>query len=136
MWPYYISNPEFAVYRERAGAARNEAIARAGYLAIEGLARLQAATVHTVGGQLLRAIGSIRAWRERRLALQDMQRLDERMLHDIGLTRADVYTLAHGGTLATDRYEEPVASTPVVRIDVALDAYAAGLCDDGWRQAA
>jgi len=136
MWPYYISNPEFAVYRERAGAARNEAIARAGYLIIEGLARLQAATVRVAGGWLVRAIGSVRAWRERRLALQDLQRLDERMLHDIGLTRADVYTLAHGGTPATERYEAPVASATVVRIDVALEAYAAGLCDDGWRQAA
>ena len=86
--------------------------------------------------ELLRAIGSVRAWCERHLALQDLQRLDERIMHDIGLTRADVYTLAHGGTLATDRYEEPATSATVVRIDVSLEAYAAGLCDDGWRQAA
>jgi uncharacterized protein YjiS (DUF1127 family) len=136
MWPQYISNPEFVEYREHALRARNEAMARAGYLAIVGLARLQAGTARLVGRWLAQSAAGLRAWRERRVALRALQGLDDRMLRDIGLTRADLLDFARRRPLPAGAGEAPRPAAVVVTLDAALDAYAAGACDDGWRQAA
>src|SRR5215475_14478989 len=90
MWPHYISNPEFVAYRDRAVRDRDVAVVRAGYLTIVGFARLQAQAARLVLGRLEKAIDSYRAWRDRHAALRELRRLDDRLLQDIGLSRADL----------------------------------------------
>jgi len=137
MWPSYISNPEFAIYRERAVRERNEGMARAGYLAIVGLGHLQANLAGFVLSRLERAIDSYRAWRDRHAALRELHALDDRLLRDIGLTRADFdgVVRARDGAAAAEA-ETAAPEVVVVAQDVALQAYAAGRCHDEWRQAA
>ena len=137
MWPSYISNPEFAIYRERAVRERNEGMARAGYLAIVGLGHLQANLAGFVLSRLERAIDSYRAWRDRHAALRELHALDDRLLRDIGLTRADFDGVVRGRDGAAAAEAETAApEVVVVAQDVALQAYAAGRCHDEWRQAA
>jgi uncharacterized protein YjiS (DUF1127 family) len=137
MWPSYISNPEFAVYRERAVRERNEGMARAGYLAIVGLGRLQADLAGFVLPRIERAIGSYRAWRDRHAALRELRVLDDRLLRDIGLTRADLDGVVRAREAAAEAEVETVSpEIVVVAQDVALRAYAEGRCDDEWLRAA
>jgi uncharacterized protein YjiS (DUF1127 family) len=136
MSPYYISNPEFAAYRERAQRDREAAIARAGYLAIVAFARLQAGTARLILRRLERAIDSYRAWRDRRVALRELRLLDDRLLRDIGLTRADLDGVIDARGPQADRAESTPHSAVVVPLDAALIAYASGHCDEDWRQAA
>ena len=137
MWPSYISNPEFAGYRERAVRERNEAMTRAGYLAIVGLGRLQANLAGSVLSRVERVIDSYRAWRDRHAALRELHALDDRLLRDIGLTRADLDGVVRAIDGAAEAAVETVApEVVVVAHDVAFRAYAAGRCDDEWRQAA
>ena len=138
MWHSYISNPEFAGYRERAGRERDEAIARASYLAIVRLGRLQADLAGFVLSRIERAVGAYRAWRDRHAALRELRALDDRQLRDIGLTRADLDGLvrAHEAVAAEAEVDPAAQAAVVVTLDVALQAYAAGRCNDEWRQAA
>ena len=133
MWPSYITNPEFLPYRERAVHARVEAFARAGYLFIRALGSVQAATARVAGSAVTRVAEAVHLWRERRIARRELLLLDERMLRDIGLSRADVDAFIHGGPLP-ERDGESAAEIPTT--DVALEAYANGNCADDWRRVA
>jgi len=114
---------EFQPYIEQAQAARAEAVERVGYLAIAGAGRL----VGTAIGATRAALGALGAWRDRRAAVREILRLDDRMLQDIGLTRADAWAAVDGtlGNRAQDWPLEPAAYT-----DIALSGYAAAGCND------
>lgn len=43
--------------------------------------------------------GKIQTWRNRRAAVRELSRLDDRMLRDIGLTRADIAAAVAGETI-------------------------------------
>ena len=65
----------------------------------EAVASRQAPTVSTAVGKLLAlAGGSLTAWSERRAAYHELSGLEDRMLRDIGITRADIPAVVAGMT--------------------------------------
>jgi len=90
MWSRYPSNPEYATYLDSASQARADALARAAYLAIDGLARLTSAAGTAVAAAARSATDAVRRWRRRRDALSTLMALDDRTLKDIGLSRAEI----------------------------------------------
>ena len=87
---WYLSDPAYATHLDRARQARAEALARAAYLAIDGLARLAGAAGTAVAAAARSATDAVRRWRRRRDALSTLMALDDRTLKDIGLSRAEV----------------------------------------------
>jgi uncharacterized protein YjiS (DUF1127 family) len=125
---------EFQHYVAQAHEARAEAMARSGYLAVAALGRaVQAVGVGTsaLTGGTLRALAD---WRRRQAAAHELSRLDDRMLRDIGITRADIWAVADG-TLRS-RTEVPEIVEPLVDRDIAFTTYALGGCNDNDRRRA
>ena len=76
-------------YLDRAIQERAEAQARVAYLlivGIEAVAKLAVRALRAGAGRLARGY---RQWQRRRLTIRELSRLDERMLRDIGITRAE-----------------------------------------------
>jgi uncharacterized protein YjiS (DUF1127 family) len=109
-------------YIEQAHEARAEAMARVGHLAVAAAGGV----VGAVAGAVQAALGALRAGRNRRAALREILLLDDRMLRDIGLTRADAWA-AVDGTLGMRDVSAP--DPPDYR-DVALSGYAVAGCND------
>jgi uncharacterized protein YjiS (DUF1127 family) len=136
MSDWHNERPEFQYYVEQAHEARAEAMARVGYLAATAVGRV----VRLAGVELPRAahnaLRAVAAWRNREAALREILSLDDRMLRDIGLTRADAWA-AVDGTLGTRALEPDPLDEPTY-YDVALSAHAVAGCNDngGRRQAA
>lgn len=128
MSEWHSERPEFQYYVERAHAARAETMARVGYLAVAALA--QGASLAAVG--LPRAVRSalraVAAWRNRRAAVREILLLDERMLQDIGLTRAEAWAAVEG-TLHERALEPAPLGAPAYH-DIALSADAIAGCND------
>ena len=122
---------EFQYYIEQAHESRAEAMARAGYLAVAAAGR-----VARVAGTAVQAgLRAVSAWRDKRAALREILLLDDRMLRDIGLTRADAWA-AVDGTLR-ERVRDVSAPDPADYCDVAFSGYAlAGCNDNGERRRA
>ena len=120
-WRNERSDVQF--YVEQAQEARAEAMARVGYLAVATVGR----AVGAVAGRARGALGALTAWRDRQVALRQLLSLDDRLLRDIGLTRADAWAAVDGtlGNRAQDWPPEPAAY-----FDIALSNYAAGGCND------
>src|SRR5580765_4295402 len=89
-WHNERSDVQF--YVEQAQEARAEAMARVGYLTVATVGR----AVGAVAGRARAALGALAAWRDRQVALHQLLSLDERMLRDIGLTRADAWAAVDG----------------------------------------
>jgi len=87
---WYLSDPAYATHLDRARQARAEALARAAYLAIDGLARLTGAAGTAVAAAARSAMDAVRRWRRRRAALYALLALDDRTLKDIGISRAEI----------------------------------------------
>jgi uncharacterized protein YjiS (DUF1127 family) len=120
-WHNERSDVQF--YIEQAQEARAEAMARVGFLAVAIVGR----AVGAVAGRARAALGALAAWRDRQVALHQLLLLDDRMLRDIGLTRADAWA-AVDGTLGSRVQDWP--PEPTVYFDIALSRYAAGGCND------
>jgi uncharacterized protein YjiS (DUF1127 family) len=120
-WHNERSDVQF--YIEQAQEARAEAMTRVGYLAVATVGR----AVGAVAGRARAALGTLAAWRNRQVALHQLLLLDDRMLRDIGLTRADAWA-AVDGTLGSRVQEWP--PEPTAYFDIALSGYAAGGCND------
>jgi len=84
-----INGSSPASHLQRAHEERALAMARTGYLVVAGLQNAGQAVTALV----TRAIVGVRAWRERRAVVRALQALDDRMLRDIGLERADIIAL-------------------------------------------
>ena len=81
-----LSAPASATYRvHRAVSHRLIAQAR-----VERQRMLRAATVRLVSGLFFRAVHAINALQARLATRHHLRELDDRMLRDVGLTRADV----------------------------------------------
>jgi uncharacterized protein YjiS (DUF1127 family) len=136
MSDWHNERSEYRYYVEQAHAARAEAMARVGYLAATAVGR----AVQLAGNELPRAahkaLRVVAAWRDRQVALREILSLDDRMLRDIGLTRADAWA-AVDGTLGTRALEQDPLDEPAY-YDIALTARAIAGCNDngGRRQAA
>jgi uncharacterized protein YjiS (DUF1127 family) len=113
-----IDNPHLQ-YIDRAHQDRADALARAGYRLVTGVASI-------AGGVL----ALLRHWRERRQATHELLSLDDRLLKDIGLTRGDIWAAVHGEL--PDRGIES-APTPPPTADIALTAHAISGCNDNQR---
>ena len=120
----YNERPDYQHYIEQAQQARAEAMARVGYLAASAVGRAVDAAVRPVQA----AFAALAAWRSRRAAAHEILRLDDRLLRDIGLTRADAWA-AVDGTLGTRAQDWPPPQ-PAAYHDIALTTYAAGACND------
>jgi len=116
--------PESQDYIEQAHEARAEAMARVGYLAVAAVGGV----VGAAAGAARAALGALTARRNRRAALREILLLDDRMLRDIGLTRADAWA-AVDGTLH-ERVRDVSAPDPADNRDVALSGYAVAGCND------
>ncbi len=114
--------PEMQHYIEQAHEARAEAMARVGYLAAAALS----GAVGAAAGAVRAALGALSARRKRRAALREILLLDDRMLRDIGLTRADAWAAVDG----TLRVRDVSAPDPADYRDVALGGYAVAGCND------
>jgi uncharacterized protein YjiS (DUF1127 family) len=126
----YNERPDFQYYIEQAHGARAEAMARVGYLAVGAVGRVVGAAARPAQA----AFAALTAWRNRQAAVREILLLDDRMLRDIGLTRADAWA-AVDGTLGT---RNDYAPDPADNRDVALSDYALAGCNDNGdrRQAA
>jgi uncharacterized protein YjiS (DUF1127 family) len=116
--------PELQDYIEQAHEARAEAMARVGYLAVAAAGRVVGAAARSAQA----ALAALAAWRDRRSALRELLLLDDRMLRDIGLTRADAWA-AVDGTLG-NRAQDWAAPEPAAYVDIALSGYAVAGCND------
>ena len=124
MSEWYSERPDFRFYVAQAQEARAESMARAGYLIVAGFGRV----LHGAGAALSRALGRVRAWRNRHAALRQLLALDDHLLQDIGLSRAEVQA-AVDGTLG-NRVLQPATLQPADYVDIALSGYAVGGCND------
>ncbi len=132
MSDWHNERPEFQSYIEQAHEARAEAMARVGYLAVAAVGRVVGAAARSAQA----ALAALAAWRNRRAALREILRLDDRMLRDIGFTRADAWA-AVDGTLGA-RASDVCAPDPADYRDIALSDYALAGCNDNgerWRAA-
>jgi len=121
---WHNERPELQHYIEQAHEARAGAMARVGYLAAAAVGGV----VGAAAGAVRAALGALTARRNRRAALREILLLDDRMLRDIGLTRADAWA-AVGGTLGR-RTQDWAAPEPAVYVDIALSGYAVAGCND------
>jgi uncharacterized protein YjiS (DUF1127 family) len=121
---WHNERPDYQHYIEQAQEARAEAMARAGYLAATAVGRVLGAAARPARA----AIEALAAWRGRRAAFQEILRLDDRLLRDIGLTRADAWA-AVDGTLGS-RAEDWSLLDPAAYDDIALSGYAVAGCND------
>lgn len=128
MSDWHNERPELQHYIEQAQEARAEAMARAGYLAVAAVGRVVRAAGVALPRAVRTALSAVAAWRDRRAALREILLLDDRMLQDIGLTRADAWA-AVDGTLR-DRARDRSAPEIVDVRDVALSGYAVAGCND------
>lgn len=128
----YNGRPDVRSYVEQAQEARAEAMARVGYQAVAAVGEVVGAAV----GAARSALGALATWRDRRAAVREILLLDDRMLRDIGLTRADAWA-AVDGTLGIRTQGRPLPG-PAAHVDIALSSYAVAGCNDngGRRRAA
>jgi len=117
--PYYI---------EQAHEARAEAMARAGYLAVAAVSAIMRAAGVALPRAVRSALRAVAAGSARRAALREILVLDDRMLRDIGLTRADARA-AVDGTLR-ERVRDVSSAEPAGYRDIALTSNALGGCND------
>lgn len=133
MTPIHNGRPELDYFLAIAQTQRAEAMARTGYILVDGIGRGVRVALGAAAAAVRVLTGAVAAWRRRGAVLRALQGLDDRLLLDIGLTRADLWAVAHGGQLlATDEQQEPLPT------DVALsDAAIRGCNDNGtrWRAA-
>lgn len=82
MLPYPLStNPHYRRHAIRARELRSRYIA--------SLARAAAQ-------RILKIVAGFRRWRQRRQAIAEMNRLDDRILKDMGLSRSQIHSVVHG----------------------------------------
>jgi len=124
MSDWHNERPELQDYIEQAHEARAEAMARAGYVAVAAVGR----AARVAGAAVQTALQAVTGWRDKRAALRDILLLDDRMLRDIGLTRADAWA-AVDGTLGS-RAQDGAAPEPAAYVDIALSGYAVAGCND------
>ena len=119
---WHNERPELQHYIEQAHEARAEAMARVGHLAVAAAGGV----VGAAAGAVRAALRALKAGRNRRAALREILLLDDRMLRDIGLTRAEAWA-AVDGTLGMRDVSAP---DPADYRDVALSGYAVAGCND------
>lgn len=121
----YNGRPEVDYFVAIAQAQRAEAMSRTAYLLIDGIERGLRAIFAGISRVLS---GALAARRRRRAAFRALQGLDDRLLADIGLTRADVWSIADGQLSVVSVEDERPAVAP--SIDIALSDFEVQSCND------
>lgn len=122
---HHISSGAYS-YIDQAHQQRAETMARAGYLAVTGLGAAVQCIINAGARTLRGVLRAAAEWHARRVALRALQRLDDRLLRDVGLTRFGLWDAVNGGL---DRgFEAP--RTPAPYVDIALSGYALAGCND------
>ncbi|HUL09255.1 MAG TPA: DUF1127 domain-containing protein [Candidatus Acidoferrum sp.] len=136
MSEWHNERNEFQYYVDQAHQARGEAMARVGYLAATAVTRVAGLAVVELPRVTRKALRAVTEWRNRQVALREILALDDRMLRDIGLSRADAWAAVEG-TLGERALEPDPVDAPAYR-DIALSAHAIAGCNDNGarRQAA
>lgn len=127
--------PELDFFLVIAQQERAEAMARATYVLIDAVGRGVRATLAGITAGLRGLTKAARQHRRRRAGLRALRALNDRLLRDIGLTRADLWAVSNGTYLpAADEVGDRQTPAP---IDVALsDAAIRGCNDNGARRRA
>ena len=102
----YLIDPEYSAHADRAHRDRAEAMSRAAYLVVVGF---ETAAVFVGRGlwRGLRTAGrTYTGWRSRRLTIQALSRLDDRMLRDVGIDPGSI------DAVAAELIERPRRSQP------------------------
>lgn len=124
----YDDRPELDYFLTVAHVERAAAMARTAYLLTDAIGRGVGATLRGIAGGGHALARAVAAWRRRRDVLRALQALDDHLLLDIGLTRADLRAVANGRLPAMpDQERQPAAPTA---IDVALGDSEAHCCND------
>lgn len=110
----YLIDPDYSAHAERAHQDRAEAMSRAAYLVVVGF---EAAAVF-IGRSLWRRLRAVAdtytGWRSRRLTIQALSRLDDRMLRDVGIDPGSIHAVAAELTERPRRPQPAWTSWPVL----------------------
>ena len=128
MTQIYNGRPELDYFVAIAQAQRAEAMTRTAHILIDGIERGLKSFLGGISRGSRVLAGAVAARRRRRAMLRALQGLDDRLLRDIGLTRADVWAVA-GGEQPVVRGEDLGPAGPP-SIDVALSDVEIHSCND------
>jgi uncharacterized protein YjiS (DUF1127 family) len=118
-----LTEPDFLAHYFQARQARSEALARGSYrgvVAIDGALRLAFGVVR---GGFAWAFARFQVWREVQHLRRALLKLDDRLLRDIGLTRADAFDPSW-------LLQAPPSADPLPVIDIALTSAELRRCND------
>lgn len=126
MYDFPYSHPAYLPYLERSLQERVEAQSRAAYLAVVGIESAASFIGHAVTAGLRRAARNYRRARSRRLTIQALSRLDDRLLRDVGIQPGSIELLAaEMAELPSRRRSETAAARndlapalPLLRLDL------------------
>lgn len=90
MHNWMINDSELRRYAIEAQRERGDAMIRAVYLAAVALDSAKTAVVQAVKGSVTELYRTIRRAHERRRNIADLQRLNDRLLSDIGVSRSEI----------------------------------------------
>lgn len=133
MTQLHSGRPELDYFLVVAHQERAEAMARVAYLLVDAVGRAGHAVIGGLARGLRPLSEAISRWQGRRSAVRALQKLDDRMLQDIGLTRADVWAMERGAVPAANG-EEVRGQKVTAVIDVALSDRAIRGCNDNGSQ--
>jgi len=89
MYLWFMSNPDLTHELIAGRQERSDATARAAYRIVSGVTGAL-----SLLGRLTEPLGKAYGrWQRRRLAVKTLQSLDDRLLHDIGVSRGDIRRL-------------------------------------------
>jgi uncharacterized protein YjiS (DUF1127 family) len=130
MSAYFLIDLRFEPYRIRASQERAETVSRLAFLAIDrGELALRAVGAYLAGATRL-AMARFNRWHDLTTAEHILNRLDDHLLQDIGLTRDGIHAAVHSGSI----WKVPESSeVPVVA--ASLPGSSAGRPVE-WRKAA
>lgn len=94
MYQFHSESPEDRAYFDRAVQDRVEAQARVAYLLLVGVDAVAAFIGRAVVSGPRRIVRGYGAWRRRRRTAQELSRLDDRMLRDIGILPGSIDEIA------------------------------------------
>ena len=122
----HLIHPEYSAYVGRAHQDRTEAMSRAAYHVVVGVEAAATFLGRNLWRGLRAAARAYAGWRSRRLTIQALSRLDDRMLRDVGIDPGSIEAVAaelaeRPRRLQPARTSWPVLVPPVPLLRLDLD---------------